>query len=93
MGYGEMRTILGPRDNPSVDWETCERKFSEAIREMRPNDFILWAGGDPASAFLAGVRLSARGALNLKWLRWDRRTNEIGERTRHGYYTPVEISV
>jgi hypothetical protein len=91
VGYGEMRTILGPLDNPSVDWDACVRKFLEFAGEVQDGDYILWAGGDPASAFLMGLQLGYINSMRVKWLRWDKRTDSNGDRTKFGYYVPVEF--
>ena len=92
-GYGEMVTLLSARDNPSVEPDLCYEFISERLDScnVREGDFLLWAGGDPMSAFLAGQVLAELGVSGLKWLRWDRRTDANGTRTNHGYYTPVEI--
>lgn len=93
-GYGEMRTILGPYDNPSVDATSALDKLNAVRTEIQDGDFILWAGGDPMSAFLAGVCLAHdKISKRVKWLRWDKRTDASGNRTKHGYYTPVEFFI
>lgn len=92
-GYGEMRTILSHRQNPSTETTTCGQILIEALSEVQEGDFILWCGGDPMTSFLAGVILSSLGKSHMvKWLRWDRRTNSQGNRTSFGYYVPVEIA-
>jgi hypothetical protein len=91
-GYGEMRTILACNENPSNDAHACYEKLRAALSDFKPGDFILWSGGDPMSAFLAGVVLGDLGAEDVNWLRWDRRTDGTGARTRHGYYTPVRLA-
>jgi len=87
-----MVTLLGPLDNPSVNPDECYSKLVAGLADARDGDFILWAGGDPMSAFFAGLVI---GELDhgpvLKWLRWDKRTNEDGSRSKYGYYVPVEF--
>lgn len=92
-GYGEMVTILGTLDNPSVDPKMCVDKVYNVLQTAQPGDFVLWAGGDPMSALIAGLVIGELGLTGLKWLRWDKRTDGNGTRTRHGYYTPVEFSI
>lgn len=91
VGYGEMRTILGPLDNPSVDWDACIGKFREFVAEVQEGDYLLWAGGDPASSFMMGLQLGYLKSIKVKWLRWDRRTDGNGDRTKYGYYVPMEF--
>lgn len=91
IGFGEMRTILGPLDNPSVNFEACRQAIINFKDEVQDGDYLLWAGGDPMSAFFMGLALGWIESKKLKWLRWDRRTDGNGDRTKFGYYTPVEI--
>lgn len=92
-GYGEMRTILSCRQNPSTEIDLCYRLMIESFSEAQEGDFVLWAGGDPMTALIAGIVLSDFDlCTKVKWLRWDRRTDQNGNRTSFGYYVPVEIA-
>ena len=84
-GYGKMQTILSSRQNPSTSTEDCYQLIYDALAEAQDGDFILWSGGDPMTSFLAGTILAELNKCHLvKWLRWDRRTDQNGNRTSFG---------
>lgn len=88
-GYGEMKTVLAFEDWPSNNPEACVRKMEEAFQEFEDGDFILWAGGDPITPFLASIALVNIGVSKANWLRWDRRRNQDGTKSDAGYYVPI----
>jgi hypothetical protein len=51
----------------------------------------LFAGGDPAAAFLAGLVLPETYEEPIQWLRYDRGIDGNGHRTAQGHYTPTII--
>lgn len=93
-GYGNIRFVFGRNPTPSVDVDGALDHVMSLLGEIREGDYVLDTPGcDPIALFLFGM---AVGSLHeppaLNWLRWDRRTDaQTGERTRHGYYTPVSI--
>jgi hypothetical protein len=86
---GRVITILSHSECPSVNSVACEVKMKEALTQFRPGDYILWCGGDPMTAFLAGKVLAQLGINDARWLRWDREVGEGGRRMRSGTYVPV----
>lgn len=93
-GYGEMRTILKHEDIPSLKPQQCIEKLQRDLEDARDGDYFLLAGGDPITPLLAGMVLQSMCLRKIFWLRWDRRTNNQGERLkREGYYVPVELEL
>lgn len=95
MGYGTLDHLLPwQHPMPSVDPANALRILRERIKLVRDGDYIFEAPGcDPIASFLVGVALYQFGdAERVRWLRWDRRTDKEGNRTRHGYYTPVDVN-
>lgn len=96
-GYGELVPLLDKRPAPSIDPDKALAELRLKIRDVRDGDYLLDTPGcDPVCAFLAGVALAevaSEEPLTINWLRWDRRTDESGQRTRFGYYTPVKVTV
>lgn len=98
-GYGEIVPLLDKRPAPSIDPDAALNAMRLKFRDVRDGDYLLDTPGcDPVCALLAGVALAEAieaGQLEgrIHWLRWDRRTDESGQRTRFGYYTPVKMAV
>ncbi len=96
---GELIPILGPHDSPSIALAPSMIKIRQALKEYDPNhDYILAAGGDQLSSFLAGCILTDLGYLNgenhVNWLRWDRNRDFDGRRDfRKGEYKPTAFNL
>jgi len=93
-GLGSMEPVFSRRPTPSVNPGVAIARAREwAAAEVRDGDYILDAPGcDPMCAFLAGIALGElEEPPKVTWLRWDRRTDEAGNRTRHGYYVPINV--
>lgn len=88
---GRIVTILRHDECPSIHPVECERKLKEALSEFRSGDSVLWCGGDPMTAFIAGKVMSDLGLGAVRWLRWDRAVGEDGKRLRVGTYVPVSV--
>ena len=89
--FGAIVTILPPDLNPSVF--PCEARacLRQALEEAKEGDYILWSGGDPMTALVAGQVLVELGKRNLRWLRWDKKVKD-GERSKIlGEYTAIPI--
>jgi len=91
IGFGNIETVLSKSENPSVHPDSCFNKMTNILSHCRPDDYILWAGGDPCAAFMAGLVLGQLKKEGLIWLRWDRHTNSDGERKKHGYYSRIKL--
>lgn len=86
-----VTTILASDLNPSIYPVEAYEKLKNALASSTEGDFILWSGGDPMAALIAGQVLAELGKTGLQWLRWDKKA-ENGERSRIlGSYTAVSI--
>lgn len=89
--FGEVITILPSDLNPSVYPFEARAYLKKALEEANDGDYILWSGGDPMTALIAGQVLAELGKRNMRWLRWDKKV-EGGERSRVlGEYTAIPI--
>jgi hypothetical protein len=61
-------------DNPSPvrDREAAVARAHEVLADAEPNDFIVWAGGDPLGMVIAAAVLADYTDGNFKYLMWDR---------------------
>ena len=93
MQYGGINFIYRADDPlPSVDPTFAVVRAHDVLQDANPNDYFVWAGGDPfgmvvaiavASEYLDGV---------IRYLRWDRGRDEKGRRTsRVGFYSPILV--
>lgn len=96
LGYGTLDFLLPRRGAAaSVRPDIALEHMRTKINEMRDGDYILDVPGtDPIGTLLLGIALGESGAVDrVRWLRWDRRTDEQGNRTKSGYYTPVDVLI
>ena len=89
--FGELKIILATDAWPSVKSEEALENLRAALKDFRKEDYILFAGGDPAAAFLAGLVLPETYEEPIQWLRYDRGIDGNGHRTAQGHYTPTSI--
>ena len=92
--YGTITPILEGDDIPSLTPGPCLLKLKQAlVKEYHPEDYICYALGDPATAFLAGMIFAREGLMRapVNWLYWDRERDTEGNRTKGGYYVPSRI--
>ena len=92
LGYGQLDYLL-PRSGPpaSVDPVRALATMRDRVQDMRDGDYVLDVPGtDPIGTLLLGIAIGECCMVDsLNWLRWDRRTDDTGARTKSGYYTPV----
>lgn len=90
--YGKLVTILANDDQPSLTPGPALHELSKALRQFNPStDYLCWAGGDPMSMALAIVALKEQGVHYVPTLRWERERDNDGQRTRGGFYVPIEV--
>ena len=88
-----METVLRSSDpEPSLNPMEALKVMRRRLEGAMDGDYVLFAGGDQFALFLAGKVFEEMGIEHLRLLRWDRRTDPQGNRTNHGYYTPVEYN-
>jgi hypothetical protein len=97
--YGAIVNVLGPEDQPSLSPGPCLRKIRYRLKDFTEDDYILFAGGDPAAMLLVGVALRDGITINrfaprsIKLLRWERERDQDGRRTKMGAYLPTEVAL
>jgi hypothetical protein len=90
--FGPLEIVFAQDDQPSMTPGPSLALARHKLKHIRPEDYLLWAGGDPAAlsmvSLVAGQNLLGR----IRLLRWEReRLN--GRRTGGGFYLPVEFRV
>ena len=90
--YGEIRFVLSAGDrtcaNPELSMERLRRELSDFNPQQ---DFIVWAGGDPLSAIVAGMVLIDMGITKFRFLRFEKNRNTKPGDKVTGFYSPVEV--
>lgn len=93
--YGAIEYLLQPNARPSLTPGPVLKKLVDTLQAKKFNpetDYLLWAGGDPLSMFLAGVALHQMGYSQIQFLVWEReRDPETGLRKDVGFYTPCPM--
>ena len=92
--YGAVHPILSTADQPSVAPGPSLFKLKQALRGgYHPNDYIVYALSDPATAFLAGMVFAREGLMKepINWLRWERERDTSGQKMSGGFYVPTQI--
>lgn len=92
--YGDIRFVLSPSDRSCSNPELSLGKLFKELEEFRPReDFIVWAGGDPLSAILAGMVLAELGILKFRFLRFEKNRHTKPGQPVTGFYSPVEVNL
>ena len=92
--YGQIRFVLSAGDRSCSNPELSLEKLYSALEDFNPNeDFIVWAGGDPLSAILAGMVLLDLGVTKFRFLRFEKNRNIRPGQQVTGFYSPVEVNL
>lgn len=90
--YGEIRFVLSAGDRTCSNPELSMDKLRRALADFDVNrDFIVWAGGDPLSAIVAGMVLLELGIRKFRFLRFEKNRNTKAGQPVTGFYSPIEI--
>lgn len=95
-GYGEIRSVFTGAWPSAEPLRALDDVRAWVRREYRADlDFIMTTPlCDPLAVGLILLAINEHApTCDVRWLRWDRRTDATGTRTRHGYYTPVEFNL
>lgn len=94
LDYGNLVFVLEKNDRPSYDSRSSHKKIRESLDgNFSPEDYIVWAGGDPMAPVLVGIVLQEIGFSSFKNLRWERVRDKNKKRTGGGYYVPVTVDL
>lgn len=70
--YGKIEFVFETTDRPSQMPGPMLEKARGIMGSFGPDDFLLWAGGDPCAFMICtGVAANANRGV-IQWLRWDR---------------------
>ncbi len=90
--YGQLVTVLTTYDRPSITPGPCLYKLRSELSKFTKEDYLVWTGGDPMGALLAGIVIAELPFNEIKLLRWDRKKDLNGVRTEVGFYVPVVLN-
>lgn len=91
--YGPMDYLLPRGERPSYAPAPAYRKLQQSLANVKPEDFVVWAGGDPLAAIIGGMVLGQQGFSEFNFLRWERMQDEDGRRIKEGYYAPTKLVI
>lgn len=83
--------VFDATEQPGLTPGPSMRKAKKILKDFNDEDFILWAGGDPAALTLVSLAAADANQGRVTFLRWERERVD-GVRTKRGYYIPVKIS-
>jgi hypothetical protein len=90
--YGDIQFVLSAGDRTCSNPELSMERLRKALRDFDPlNDFIVWAGGDPLSAIVAGMVMLDLGITKFRYLRFEKNRNTKPGEPIRGFYSPVEV--
>lgn len=91
--FGPIRFVFDAGDQPSQDPERAIEQAYERLADITERDYLAWAGGgDPAALIISTAVACDLLDGNIKYLRWERKTDGFGNR-RGGFYVPTQFDV
>lgn len=92
--YGEIVFILSAGDRTCSNPEISMDKLTRGLENFNyREDFIVWAGGDPLSAIVAGAILFDLGITKFRFLRFEKNRGTKPGQQVNGFYSPVEVDL
>jgi hypothetical protein len=92
--YGAVRFVFGEKDQPGLTPGHAFVKARHELKEFTDQDYLLWAGGDPAGLLIAGMVAARVNMGRVNFLRWERNSNRVTPgQGAPGFYVPVELKV
>jgi|AVFP01.1.fsa_nt_gi hypothetical protein len=71
--FGDIAYIFRADDPPPVrDRDAAIERAHEVLRDSTPQDFLVWAGGDPFGMIIAAAVMSDVTGGEFTYLMWDR---------------------
>jgi hypothetical protein len=90
--YGEIQFVLSTGDRTCANPELSMHRLRQAFADFDPmHDYILWAGGDPLSAIVAGMVMIDMKIRQFRYLRFEKNRNTKPGQPVTGFYSPVEV--
>ena len=94
MEFGPLAYIFEGDDHPGLTPGPALRKAQKVLSDFGDDDFLCWAGGDPAGLTIATLAAASVNQDQFQFLRWERYRGGDGHRVPGaGFYTPVTISL
>lgn len=91
--FGSLAFIFDDTEQPGAKPGPSMHKAQSALRDFCDEDYILWAGGDPAAMAIVAMAASRINNGRVKFLRWERERVGGQRDPKRGYYLPVQISL
>lgn len=86
--YGEIVYVFSDKTvKPSNNTKKALEHARNVLSNITPDDYILWAGGDPLGNTIVSCAVSEYLGGIIKYLKWEN-INKKG-----GYYTPVILDL
>lgn len=92
INLGQFVFVFDSHEQPGLTPGPSMNKARKILKDFCNEDYILWAGGDPAALAVVTLVASDMNHGVINFLRWERERNAEG-RTGRGYYMPVRLNV
>ena len=89
--FGKIQYIFTGEYQPYQDTERAEKDAYSALAEFNDEDYLLWAGGDPAGLIIAGAVASNVNEGSINYLRWNKMRTADKSEVLGGQYVPINI--
>ena len=88
--YGPLEYIYEDGFIPYRDPERAETIAWDKLKDFTSDDYLLWAGGDPAGMVIVSMILGFRTDGEINLLRWDR--DKDTRQMLGGRYVPIKLT-
>jgi hypothetical protein len=90
--YGNVQFLFSENDQPRLTPGPSFVQARKMLKGFSDDDFLLWAGGDPAGLSIATMIAAAENFGRIKLLTWERNSRRV-EGGAGGFYIPTELKV
>lgn len=89
LDFGQIVFVFKAGEQPGLKPGPSTFHARRVLQGFCDQDYILWAGGDPAGLSIVSMVAADMNFDRLKMLRWERHREKDGR----GFYMPIEIGL
>jgi hypothetical protein len=91
--FGQPIYVFDAQDQPGLTPVPSMFHALKVLKDFGDDDYLLWAGGDPAGLAIAALAAGRANKGRFKFLRWERERDNEGKRNGRGFYIPIVLSL